>query len=567
MEEEGIDHAPWPERAALLAGLGALFGFAIYSLAESAERGAWTHSAAAMGAAAFLSASGIALALALERVRWTWSAAFAGVLGAIVGFAGWRNGAPDQWGGGEGWQFFSAVLAAALATPLFQAVRDRGRFVLSPPAVLAHAWTDLILFAAAGAFVVAAILLTLLLTALFGLIGVTLPERLVEEGWPMAMIACGSFGGAVGLLRDRGFVIDILQRVARTILSVLAPAFAIGLVLFVVALPFTGLEPLWEKTKSTTPILLVTILGAVVLVNAVVGNRREEESGVLVVRLSAAALAVIVLPLALVAAVSTAKRVGQYGFTPDRLWAAVFVAVALAFAVSYLVALVRGRGIWGDSLRRANVRLAVGLCAIALLLALPIVSFGALSARDQVARLESGRVTPERFDWAAMRFDFGAAGRSALDRLARTGPPAVRSRAAAALKAESRWALGPSVAEPPHRPSGPPKLLVTPQGSAPPPALVTAVAETGWCAEETCRLALIGSEAVLLSRTCDGCLPRALVLRPQPDGRWVWLRAAEEAPRAPPIVPERMGESVVEIRPMPRRQVFVDGRPVGELLE
>jgi hypothetical protein len=39
-------------------------------------------------------------------------------------------------------------------------------------------------------------------------------------------------------------------------------------VLFVLALPFTGLNALWEATKSTTPILLFCVLGALVLANA-----------------------------------------------------------------------------------------------------------------------------------------------------------------------------------------------------------------------------------------------------------------------------------------------------------
>ena len=72
--------------------------------------------------------------------------------------------------------------------------------------------------------------------------------------------------------------LHLLQTVATAILSVLAPILALGLVLFVVALPFTGMGPLWSQTKATTPILLVCVLGAVVLINAVVGNGAEEEA-------------------------------------------------------------------------------------------------------------------------------------------------------------------------------------------------------------------------------------------------------------------------------------------------
>ncbi|MCR6679146.1 DUF4153 domain-containing protein, partial [Escherichia marmotae] len=79
----------------------------------------------------------------------------------------------------------------------------------------------------------------------------------------------------------------------------------------------------------------------------------------------------MMLPLAIVAAISIGKRIGQYGFTPDRLWATVIVAVAVAAAALYLIALIRGRFAWAAYVRRYNVALAAGICLLALFLALP----------------------------------------------------------------------------------------------------------------------------------------------------------------------------------------------------
>jgi aspartyl/glutamyl-tRNA(Asn/Gln) amidotransferase C subunit len=230
-------------------------------------------------------------------------------------------------------------------------------------------------------------LLTLLLSELFNLIGIDLLRRLLDRGWFPLMIAGAAFGGAVGLLRDRDSVIGTLQKVARAILSVLAPVLAAGLVLFVLALPFTGLEPLWSKTKSTTPLLLLCVLASVVLVNATAGNNEEEEARAPLLRWSGMGLIAVMLPLALVAAVSLGKRVGQYGYTPERLWAAVFVFGVAAVALGYLVSLVRGRLAWPSVLRRTNVMLAAGVCILALFLAMPVLNFGSLSASDQLARI------------------------------------------------------------------------------------------------------------------------------------------------------------------------------------
>lgn len=438
-EPSKADHPAWPSRAFLLAAGGAGFGLAFHALLDAPD--SWTGNVSALRAAAAvaLAVSGVAFALSVERLRWQWSAGFAAAGGLVSAFVAWWIGPPDSWGAGERWQLFSAILAVGIALPLFQSLRDTGARRPEVGLVHGHAWTNLILAGAAGAFVGATMLVTVLLAELFHLIGIDVLRDRLNDGWFMWPLACGAFGSATGLLRDRAHMLGTLQKVGRVVLSVLAPILAFGLALFVLALPFTGLRPLWDQTQATTPILLACIVGAVLLANAVIGNEAEEEARSPVLRYAAVSLGAVMAPLAFVAAVSTAKRIGQYGLTPDRLWACVFVIAAAAFALAYLYALARGRARWPKALRSANVGLIAGFCLLALFLAMPIVSFGAISARDQLARLESGRVPPEKFDWAAMRFDFGPAGRRALERLRTAGATAkVRELAAQYLGARTR---------------------------------------------------------------------------------------------------------------------------------
>ncbi|HYD38724.1 MAG TPA: DUF4153 domain-containing protein [Allosphingosinicella sp.] len=559
-EERRDDHPAWPLRAAILALLGVVFGFLFSRLIEGLESGAATGQPARAAAAAFVAVSGIVFALTLERSRWRWSALFAAACGLVAGFvAGW-NGHPREWGAGEGWQFFSALLAVAFAVPIFQSVRDGGRRRPDTRLVHVHVWTDLTLAGAAAAFVGATLLLTVLLAQLFHLIGIDLLRDILDESAFMVPLACGAFGGAVGLLRDRDQVLGTLHKAGRAVLSVLAPILALGLALFVAALPFTGLQPLWDQTEATTPILLACLVGAILLVNAVIGNAVDEEAGSTVLRGAAVLLALVMAPLAFVAAVSTAKRIDQYGLTPDRLWACVFVLAAAAFALAYLYAAVRGRSGWPEALRRANVRLAAGLCLLALVLALPIVSFGALSASDQLARLESGRVSPERFDWAAMRFDFGPSGRRALERLAAAGRADLRVYASRTLSAEGRFALAEQAEA--ARPKPPLKLSVD-GAAAVPDALRLALEREGRCFDRPCRLLFAGPErAVVISGGCPDCSTNALLLDRLPSGEW-GVRT-ESAPTLPATgEPAPLERRKVEVRTVERRQVFVDGEPVG----
>src|SRR5690606_22638823 len=66
------------------------------------------------------------------------------------------------------------------------------------------------------------------------------------------------------------------------------------------------------------------------------------------------------------------------------------------------------------------------------------LDFGALSARDQVARLRSGAVPVEEFDFAALRWDFGEPGRRALRKLAENGEGKAAELATAALVQRER---------------------------------------------------------------------------------------------------------------------------------
>jgi hypothetical protein len=574
-EAEPIAHEPWPLRAGILLLLGAAIGLAVHLLARGDHPSNWTGQPVRLAAAGFLAAGGLVFAFSLERLRWPWAAAFAAVAGFVVALVAGLNGSPDHWGANEGWRFLASLVAIALALPLFQAARDSGTRRFAVRDAHAHAWTDFILWCAACAFVAATMLLAILLHQLFRLIGIEVIGRSFDAGWLPAILIGAALGGAAGLLRDRGNVLELLQKAVRAILSVLAPVLALGLLLFVGALPFTGLEPLWSQTKSTTPILLVCVLGALVLVNAVVGNGVEEEARSPALRWPAMALAAVMLPLAIVAAVSTGKRIGQYGFTPDRLWAAVFVAAATAAALAYLFALVPGRGQWPAALRRANVRLALGLCGLALLLALPIVSFGAISARDQVARLQSGKVAPDRFDWSAMRFDFGPAGRRALERLTRSGPVAARSYARRALAADERFPLvARDVPQAPHEgPPPPPKLRLTPAGAVVPPELLALIAGHAGCADIECRLVFDApGRAVLISHRCVECDVKVGIFMNGRDG-WEELQPHPGSyPQAldPPgrnAGGERQRNAIAsgraEVRPVEKRQVFIDGEPVG----
>lgn len=446
-----------------------------------------------------------------------------------------------------------------------------------------------------------------MLGELFSLIGLKFLRELLDKPWFFKMLVGLAFGGAVGLLRDRERVLSTLQRVVTTVLSVLAPVLAVGLLAFLVALPFTGLTPLWGATKSTTPILLSCIVGALILANTVIGDVPEESSRRRALQWAAMALGVALLPLGVIAAISTGLRILQYGLTPDRLWAVVFTGVACAYGAAYVVALARRRSGWANPVRVANLRLALALCGLTFILSTPLFSFSAISTKDQLARLESGRTSPDKFDWSAMRFDFGPAGKAAVEREAKSAArPEIRAAAVAVLKADSRWDVQAQVERASSELALDKRLVILPKKVLLPPDLrhrltnYDACDSTGICAviytpgagevfgarnwspaftgDGNAAVATvgrakfitlgenIGTQTFRLTRTAKGWfdveepLARAATLA---DEKTRTVDAQAEQLRQYDAI--RSGD--VEIREVRRRQIFVGGKPVGNAFD
>ena len=331
-QRHDADTASWPLRPWLMAALCAAAGLLVWSL------GSWswslTESPWRLAAITFTAIAAVSFALTVERRRWSWSLGFAVGWGGVIALVGWFTVRYNQNPTIFEWPFLAGMFAVLLAAPLFQTLRDEGGWHFPYARLHGHAWADAVIGAAALAFVGVAFLLALLISGLFQLIGIKFFWTLLNAGWFDWSLGGFAFGSAVGLLRERDALVATLQRLVMVVLSVLAPVLAAALTLFIASLPFTGLGILWRSSLSTTPLMLTAGAGAILLANAVIGNGRDDRASNRVLLVSAMALALAVLPLALIAAVSLAARITQYGWTPERMWGVVAIGVALAYGLA-----------------------------------------------------------------------------------------------------------------------------------------------------------------------------------------------------------------------------------------
>ena len=430
---QGEDFADWPLRPWILAGIGSLAGLLIFLLVEYGEDRPWP-----LAGAAFVFASALSLAFTIGPKRSLEPGIFALGAGLVMGGLAFQAVYLEDRVAGEEYAFAAGAFAVLLALPLFQAGFHRTRFSTDYRTIHFLLWTDAVSGAGAIAFTGLSWMLLILLDQLLGLVGIDLIGDLVDEEFFGFVWSGGAFGAALGVLRNNLKVIGALQSLALVVLSLLTVPLAAALIMFLVALIASGGQALWDAIQASTPVLLACAAGCFVLANAIIRQGDEARSSSRVLQIAALVLAAGILPLALFAAVSMGIRIHQYGLSPERLWALVAIVVATAFGLAYWVGLARGRsGNWARFLRQANLRLALMTCLLALFLALPILDFGAISARNQVARLEAGKVSPEEFDFAALRWDFGEAGREMLERLA-AGEGGVAELAALAQQQMSR---------------------------------------------------------------------------------------------------------------------------------
>ena len=312
-----------------------------------------------------------------------------------------------------------SILAAAVivgvSLPLFQVWQAERRLRIPYPALFEHAWHNVIALAVAVLFVGAAWLLLWLWASLFALVNIDFFKDLFSVYW-FALPFSGLAGGtSLAIIRRHARIVQSIRDLALALFAVMAPVLAAAGMLFLAALPFTGLAPLWD-TGYATGVLLTVAFGTVFLVNAVI---RDGTGG------APPRFVTVLLGIQLVfgpvfaglAIYATALRVGQYGLTPERIYGLVFGICAVLWAGAYAYAAIRWRSAWPDAVRRYNPGLASATALVALATLTPLLDPYGLSASNQYQRLASGRVAPAEFDLGVLKFRLGAPGRAVLERI------------------------------------------------------------------------------------------------------------------------------------------------------
>lgn len=443
----------------LLVGL--LQGLALFLIYHASENKLWTAENSGLFAALLLALT-ITPVLLISglghmpaKTLWRWLLPAAVVL-ALLGFYDiWRSVGAPYWGGygksaaearfpsPELW--LHAAAGFFIAHSLVIAAVSEGRRIAGYRNIFESASKLLIQIAFAAVFTGVTWLVLVLGAALFDMIKLGFLKELLQESWFAIPVTTFAFAYALHITDVRPAIVRGIRSLVLVLLSWILPIAVLIIGGFLLALPFTGLGPLWA-TKSATALLLAASALLVVLINAAFQDGTVSHEVALPIRIAARLASLLLMPLTLIAAYALSLRVGQYGWTSDRLVAAFCLTVAICCAAGYLWASVSGRG-WLARVAPVNTFTAFILLFLLLAIFSPVLDPARISVNSQLAHLKAGKVEAAEFDYDYLRFQGKRFGNAALKTLAaRQGgkdDAVIAMKAKATLDRESEWNTGP----------------------------------------------------------------------------------------------------------------------------
>ena len=260
-------------------------------------------------------------------------------------------------------------------------------------------------------------LVLLLWSELFKLVGITFFKTLFfSSDWFIYLTLGLVTALAVILARTQSRLIDSIQKLFTLIATGLLPLVSLLTLLFIITLPFAGLNAISRHISAAG--LLLTLAFLQLLLMAVVRDPQKASipwAGPLRYLIKTALL---VTPLyVLIAAWALWLRVAQYGWTAERLHGALAVVVLLVWSLGYFVSIVWRKG-QNPLVLQGKVNLAVSLLVLVILVLLnsPVLDSMRISVNSHMARYQSGKNTPDQVS-IYMLEQSGRYGRAALESL------------------------------------------------------------------------------------------------------------------------------------------------------
>ncbi|QEW07979.1 DUF4153 domain-containing protein [Nitrincola iocasae] len=263
-------------------------------------------------------------------------------------------------------------------------------------ALFIWSWRNFLTLSLALLFAGSFWLVLMLWGALFEAINIDFFSDLFEERWfyyPAIALANG-FG--IIIFRNLTRIIDTITRLQQALMKFLLAVLSLVSLLFLSALPFTGLDPLWESGGSSLILWMQALM--LFFVNAVYQHDSDTWPYPLWLH-RFIYIGVAVLPIySLISCYGLSLRIDQYGWSLSRYWAFLIWFLLALFPLGYWWGIAKYRDRWTLQLGRTN--LAIGLVVLMAMLIVnsPMLDFRKMTVADQLQRLADNKIKGDDFD-------------------------------------------------------------------------------------------------------------------------------------------------------------------------
>lgn len=363
-----------------------------------------------------------------ERQLGLYLAGFALIITPLAVYTGWQTEPYGDFPTYNVMVIFAFSMAIACFKALMYLQQRANQKPMNYQVLFTYSWRNFLVLALAGAFVLVFFILLKVWGGLFQLINIEFFNNIFRQEWFLYPALSFAFGLGVIIFRDLTHILDSITRLLQGLIKFLLPMVLLIAVIFVGALPFTGLDSLWA-TKNGTSLLLW--LSAIILFfsNAVYQDGRGDAPYPPWLH-RAIYLALCVLPiLSALSVYGLALRINQYGWTVERSWAVLVCLVLSLFSAGYCWGIIRKKSLWPKTLASVNVNMGLCVLVLSLLANSPVLDFRKISLASQLSRLESGEQTFDDFDFLYIHRSLAKPGHLALNAMkaewAKTAPEKV----------------------------------------------------------------------------------------------------------------------------------------------
>ena len=313
-----------------------------------------------------------------------------------------------------------SLIAVAIATWLmagFKALMFVGPLASRTPfdygTLFRGSWRNFLVAGLAAAQTLAISLLLWLWAALFEVIGIEFFSDLFANDWFLFPVLAVAFGFGVLVFRNLTRTIESITGLLEGLMRLLLPLVLAVVTVFLAALPFTGLTPLWSTGNGTALLMTLNAL-ALFFLNAAYQTGEQAPYPVPVHRFISAALTLLPIISAL-ALYGLYLRIDQYGWTVERCWALTIALLLALFSCGYAAGAIRHWRGWTVVLRRVNVGGAALIGVLMLLVNSPLLDFRKISTASQFGR--AGEIAWEDLDFSYVKDHLARPGRAAMQAL------------------------------------------------------------------------------------------------------------------------------------------------------